>query len=998
MKRSIILLCFVALACQKTPNSISSNNTDLSPELLKALSDFEIMDGFKIELVASEPLICDPVAMEIDEDGNFYVAEMPGYPMDLSKTGKIKRLIDTNGDGFPDKSEVFADSLTLPMGIMKWEDGLLVADAPDVLFISDKNKDGKADRKEAMLTGFSLSNPQHNMNTPKFGVDNWIYVAHSGAINSFSYEHVFGDKGSDVRFPNNPKASKLNDNADGRSVRFKPETFEIESLSGESQYGHTTDPWGHRFYTDNANHLFYEAMDARYLDKNRNLVLAEAMEKFSDHGNACEVFPITENPNHQLLTDVGIVTSSCGITWYDGGAFGPNFNNVTFVGEPVHNLVHADVIQPKGASFTGKRLLENKEFLASKDPWFRPVNFYVGPDGALYVIDYYRQIVEHPEWMSEEVNESGALYNGTNKGRIYRITPTSGIAMDWLNKLNLSSKTSSELVDLLSNNNGWYRRTAQRLLFQRKDISVAEKLKQSLQGQNDLAKIPALWLLQDWGKLNAEDLTASLNSKESGIKENALQLIDRNLDFLKNKDLLSKVKILAQDENPKVRHQWLCSSAFFDFEGKEDLQLSIAIKDMNDQWTGMAAIVAFEGKEFELFDAITNAIGTENEQKNDFINHLASTLAKKADSRFLQKCVDGQQENDWWQAAAIGGLADYWKYRKVGFAINEKLKQELFTSFLSSPSHPYRVSVANLFQKIDLPTQGKPAAELRKRFLLSSNVSFKEDALALLSTSRESEIQVFIIDLASKSEIAQDQLAALKVLPSKLSSIELAKISTTFSRMSKASKSEWVSYLTRNKKSLLHLIAEVKKGNISQSDLQWPQIVEMMNNDEEDVRTAAREVFAVNEDRKAILQNYLVAADLKGDAKKGREIFQSNCSICHMMPQITNAVDFGPDLSTLKSRNQNSIITEIINPNNSIADKYAQWEITLQKGELLTGIITAENDQTISLKQMGGHTQTIDKESIKSKTPSKSSAMPDGLEANISVNDMADLVAFIKGN
>ena len=324
MRYLILAISLLIISCQGKEHPMIK----LTEEHQKALNSIQVMDGFEVELVAADPLIADPVAMEIDEDGNWFVLEMSGYPLDLSKKGHVKKLVDTNQDGYPDKSILFADSLTLPMGIMKWKKGILVADSPNIIYLEDTDGDNKADKREVILTGFSLSNPQHNMNSPKFGIDNWIYLGHSGAINSFSYENIFGDKGKEITFAGNPNAPKLPQNGNGRNVRFKPGSFEIESLSGETQYGHTTDPWGRRFYTDNADHLFHEVIDARYVNANKNLVISEAMSKIPDHGDACEVYPISENPNHQLLTDIGVVSSSCSVTWYDGGAFGKDFKKL----------------------------------------------------------------------------------------------------------------------------------------------------------------------------------------------------------------------------------------------------------------------------------------------------------------------------------------------------------------------------------------------------------------------------------------------------------------------------------------------------------------------------------------------------------------------------------------------------------------------------------------------------------------------------------------------
>ncbi|MBA4056161.1 MAG: dehydrogenase, partial [Marivirga sp.] len=170
------------------------------------LSAFSLADGFRIELLASEPLIADPVDMEIDEYGRLYVVEMHGYPLDKSGTGKIKILTDTDADGRFDKSTIFADGLILPNSIMRWKKGVIVTDAPNVLYFEDRDGDGRAEIRDTLLTGFALSNPQHNLNSPVLGIDNWIYLAHEGAVTTETYKDEFGDRGKEIYFPGQPKS------------------------------------------------------------------------------------------------------------------------------------------------------------------------------------------------------------------------------------------------------------------------------------------------------------------------------------------------------------------------------------------------------------------------------------------------------------------------------------------------------------------------------------------------------------------------------------------------------------------------------------------------------------------------------------------------------------------------------------------------------------------------------------------------------------------------
>ena len=430
----------------------------------QALETFQIEDGFHIEIFATEPDIRDPVAMEIDEFGRIYVLESPGYPLDIETAGgKVKLLTDTDSDGLPDSATVFADGLTMPTGILRWKQGILVTDPPNVLYLEDSDNDGVADIRRIVLSGFAFTNPQHTVSTPLYGLDNWIYLSNEGYTTAKVFPDKFGDPGGEIHYPDRPGGPGLA--MQRRSVRFRPDTFELEWLAGSSQYGQTFDAWGHLVQHSNSSHARHEVIASRYLERNPNLRLARPWHNMSDHGDAGSVYPITVNPRFELLTSAGQITSATGLTLYLGGGFPPGFENVSFIGEPAHNLVHADVWERAGSTFVARRAQPEHEFLASTDSWFRPANFYIGPDGALYLIDYYRRVIEHPEWTSAETYESEQLYDGTDKGRIYRIVPTDGLPL--ARGIQLGAATGEELVQHLDHPNLWWRRNAQRLLIDR---------------------------------------------------------------------------------------------------------------------------------------------------------------------------------------------------------------------------------------------------------------------------------------------------------------------------------------------------------------------------------------------------------------------------------------------------------------------------------------------------------------------------------------------------
>ena len=1001
MTRCLFLLFSILVACRPEP----ARQPALSPEHQKAIDGFQLMEGFRMELVAAEPLIADPVAMEVDEQGRLYVVEMPGYPLDLGKSGKIKLLKDTDNDGYPDKSVVFADSLTLPTGIMRWRNGLIVTDAPDVWYLEDTNGDDRADVRRKMLTGFALSNPQHNLNSPLFGLDNWIYLAHEGPVTPFVYKKEFGDEGAPVHFPDNPKTPLLARNANGRNVRFRPDTHEIEELSGETQFGQTFDPWGHHLLTSNANHLFHEVLAARYLRQNPNLLVPDATQSIPDHGDAAEVYPITENPNHQLLTDRGVITSSCGVTWYGGGAFGEKFDNVTFIAEPTHNLVHADVIEEKGASFVAKRLLEKREFLASKDAWFRPVNFYIGPEGALYVIDYYRQSIEHPEWMSEEMTKSGTLYNGKDKGRIYRIVPENGLPMDWLNRLALDKLSVTEQVSLLENRNVWYRRTAQRLLFERKPREAPALLWTLLAETNvPEAKVHALWLLDGLNALDVPTLHPCLNDASAGVRENAVRVAERLLTKSGNRLLERAVLALQNDPSAKVRFQVLCTLGSLNDPEAQKARLAILKKDFGDKWVGIAAIASAAGQEMTLFEQMASEKNLP-ESGQQFFAYLGATIANRGKVEEVRKLLEALGRR-WMPSlggmasiSALDGIARLWQHKGVTVSLTDADRLTLLPDFSSAVPVDVQKARMDLLRLTGLPKNKTVDERVRLAASIAVDstqpVNRRTTAVQLLALYNPNAYNQLLQQLSLQNGEETLRLAALKSLGQ-----------TSGRRACQFALAQWPKLTPKMKQSAIEvfmdhpdqiptLLAAIDRRQIQRHELAWPQQVHLMNFYDKGIRTMARRVLAVAEDRKAVLQQYQPALAMRGDMEKGRILFRQVCSSCHQMDG-RDGQTFGPDLASVRNRNPHNLLTEILHPNNSIADGYDLVTITLITGNQLLGIIAQETPAALTLRTSGGTQVTLSRNEVKKMTKSRTSAMPNGLENSLTVQQMGDLLTYIK--
>lgn len=505
----------------------------LSPE--ESMKTFQLIDGFGVELVAAEPLIKAPVSMAYDEKGIAYVVEMADYPYkadSIKGKGIIKVLFDNNNDGRMDSSVVFADGLPSATTMLPWKGGLIVTAAPDILYLKDTTGDYKADVKEVLFTGFFADNSEAQITSLTLGVDNWIYANNHGQRGKI-YSKL------------KPDAPAID--VSGGDFRFRLDNGAFENESGSGQFGMAMDDYGHRFYTQNTLHIQQAPIRWKYLHRNPFLPSNNADVNVSDH--ELVMFQKTSPPywraerSAQRQKDYderkldrkeyaeGHFTGASGGTFYGGDAFPAAYYGSVFTGDVSGNLVHRDVMSAgvTNPAFIAQRGEgeKDKEFLASTDPWFRPANFYTAPDGCLYIIDMYRQHIETPVSIPDDLKKDMDFTNGNECGRIYRIVAKGGKERKQ-EKIDIGNRTSAELVELLANENSWWRLQAQRLLLERKDSSVIPALKTMFTTNKDgRARIKALFALEGVNALNLATIHQALKDPEPGIREQAVILAEK---------------------------------------------------------------------------------------------------------------------------------------------------------------------------------------------------------------------------------------------------------------------------------------------------------------------------------------------------------------------------------------------------------------------------------------------------------------------------------------
>jgi putative membrane-bound dehydrogenase-like protein len=946
-------------------------------EILKTL---RVDPGLRVELVAAEPEVESPVALAFDEDGRLWVVEMRDYPNGpppgQPPEGRIKLLDDRDGDGRYETATVFADGLLFANGVFPWRGGLIVTAAPAILELRDTDGDGKADQRQPLLTGFAALNPQLRVSHPNLGPDGWIYVAN-------------GLRGGKVVRAGQENARPID--LGGMDFRFDLIHERFEAISGMGQFGLTFDDWGRRFVCDNRRHLRHVVLPSAALKRNPYLAVPDVLQdvfeqELGQGGAGAKLYPLSKNWTTSSL-HTGRFTAACGVFIYRGDLLPEPYYGAAFTCDPTGNLVHEEILRPEGATFRSKPAREGVEFLASTDDRFRPVFLSHAPDGALYVVDMARAVIEHPEFMPVELKNRPDLLVGKDRGRIWRIVPENQIHRRRSPKL--SGATTKELVALLEHENAWQRTTAQRLLIERGDPAASKPLRDLATGSKDpRTRLLAAGLLDFRGELDDELIRALLKDAHRGVRENAARLAGPRLAGSAN--LQQDLKILVNDPDPRVRFGTALALGEWEENKSVPFLGAIALRSADDRWTRLAIASALPN-EAEQFLGMMTQLWKHRDPENDrpfatpqgllaLVREISALVGARQDAWKIARELHSLHEMHdagaaRFQRAALDGLLDGLARR--GATLAETLKpypdpsvvtkaESLLERLAGAATDPKqdlddRLAAIRLLTALPWKTAG---SVLRHLLIEDPDQAIRLAAVRALGTHRDSEVGALLVTRLKQDipAVRREVLAALLRQPGRVS----------------------------------QLLDELEAKRLAPGDLDALATNQLLNHSRPALRERSRALLQARlpEERRLVLERYKAALDIEGEPDRGRTVFQKNCATCHRVAGL--GVDVGPDIADTRVKTREALLTDILNPNGAIDGNYLNYVVSRKDGTVLNGLIVAESPTSITLRRAEGQTDLILRQDIEEIRSTGTSLMPEGLERTIPVEDMGHLLSFLK--
>ncbi len=934
----------------------------------EARAKLHVDPGLGVELAASEPQIASPVDAAFDENGRLWVVEMPDYPNGpppgQNPEGRIKILEDRDGDGRFESASTFADGLLFANGVLPWRGGAIVTAAPHILMLHDDDRDGHADRREVLYEGFTAGNPQLRVSHPILGLDGWIYVAN-------------GLRGGKVRRAGKPDEPLID--LSGRDFRFDPIHDRHEAIAGMGQFGNTFDDWGHRFVCTNRNHLIPIVLEDRYARRNPFLAAPNHATDNQAAGGAARIFPLSRNFTTSSL-HTGTFSAACGVTIYRGDLLGEPYRGSAFTCDPTGNLVHQERVVPDGATFRGRRPREGVEFLASPDDWFRPVSLAQGPDGAFYVVDMDRAVIEHPEFMPPELKQRPDLLLGKDRGRIWRIVPSKGDVPR--PRPQLTDASTADLVALLERPDAWWRTTAQRLLLERQDPAAREPLRRLVAAsQSPQARVHAAWLLEGWDDLKDEEVLTLLQHPHPRVREQGVLLAENRLAAADN----LRQRVLAMDADPddRVRFQVALSLGAWSDDRVLAPLATIALAGADDRWTRVAVGTAVPTRAGAL---VRTLLGPDHQLADRIapgrvalLEELMNLVGARRDPEEVASVIEALwslQGDDAarWRIAGLVGLTD-------GLGRRGAKLDSVLTAIGDDLADRVRSLLAQA---------AEVAAEAARP------TSERLDALRLLAQAPWDVSEPVLTKLIAQDPNQEIRIAATRALSAQARPEVAGRLLAGWPAYLPAVRREVTQALLARPERVAALLDAVESGQVAPGDLDAVATRRLVNYGTPAIRDRARSLLAASlpADRRQVLERYHAAIDLPGDPRRGRAVFEKTCATCHRVAGV--GTDVGPDIGDTRTKTKEMLLGDILNPNAAIDNNYVSYTVATKDGRVLDGIIASETSTALTLKRAEGQADEVLRQDIEAIRSNGVSLMPEGVEKDIDVEQMADLLEFLK--
>ena len=1050
--RVCLLLCLLlCLLCHVSSAAEIERAADapqpLSPE--ESASRMRLPDGFRIELVASEPLIQEPSCIAFDEYGRLFVTELHGYNVEgeldvveLNKTGKLDRevrrlrwefiggevaekakqlqfgklklLTDKDGDGRMDSAEVWADDLPPAYGVIPAHGGVVVVAAPDILFFADRDGDGKADVRKTIFTGFHKREMERGINNPRRGPDNWIYVGaggHGGTIRR--PESIYDDDAKELP----PVELSHSD------FRINLVLREIEPVTGRvGTFGLAMNDVGDRFPCSGGQPAVYALpMDYKLLARNPWVKTPSMNYNAANYNSGFRIsdphpWRVQRRSDPAWIkfygnreTDSNYFTGGCGGEIYNADVFPKQYRGNFFYCEPSLNIVHRCELTRDGAGYQARRAAgeEESEFLASTDQWFRPMNLRTGSDGALYIVDMYREIIEDYSAIPRFLQQQYGLDRGRDKGRIWRLiandVPSAKSLVSFTAGLRFVHHLSSEkLVELLESPNVWNRNAAQRLLLENydrrgrprilMDFDVGAVLRKLLrETRSPLARIHALHLLSNIDQMQDSDLSMALADSDYRVRLHGLKLLSHRLPSGEQR---SAIAAMTDDVDAAVRLH-----IPFTNPGIATLR-NLAKQHGTERWMD-AAILSSVGDPGDLLAQILSETQASDGERR-LIHPLAATVAGRGDSEaistmleLITKCDDTTTE-----ACLEGLLVGLSRGHKRVQIADEKLLG-LVQLLRQEISPEVFLLAARVGAKVVDPTDSFGQTLFDRTTTVATAADGKLDARAaavsILADAPFESLATVAGDMLDSRQPLELQQAAIESVGRSSAPGVAALLLNGWEGYTPNIRKLIVKALLARKSHAASLLDAVESNIVRASELSATQQEQLKTDSIPSIAERAKKLFALSvtdEMVASLIGEYTKALAGDHDAANGKVVFDKTCLNCHKLGDAGHEV--GPALGSIINKPDEAILADMLDPSSKIDSEFTSYSVVTETGKVFTGVLASESPTSVTLKMEKGLSETVLRNEIDTIKSSGVSLMPSNLHEQIPPKAMADLLTYIR--